>query len=269
VIQAIPATTLDGHHDTARLFLAHHQLPEGPADGDLLRRILAAFARIPYENISKLIKLNETRGEWDRLRWPAEVWADYRARHLGGTCYSLTFFLWAILDGCGYAAAPLVMDMKWSPAAHCGLRAELADGPCLLDPGYLLGEPLPLHGATSVRYDNYTGVELRHDAAGDVYELYTFTRRERQFRYRFTPAPLCLDEFLVYWKDSFYQKSMRHICLTRLDPATRGRIYVRNEFIRHYTPAGKENMKLTLEEAAARYFDIPPELVRRARRYLP
>ena len=66
--------------------------------GDTLTRILVSFARIPYENISKLIKLSETGGEWDRFRLPAEVWEDFRRNNLGGTCFSLTFFLWAILD---------------------------------------------------------------------------------------------------------------------------------------------------------------------------
>ena len=59
---------------------------------------------------------------------------------------------------------------------------------------------------------------------------------------------------------------MRHVCLTRLDPASGGRIYIRNNFIRHYTPAGKENISMPAETAVAEFFGIDPELYLRARR---
>jgi arylamine N-acetyltransferase len=214
-----------------------------------------------------LIKLNETRGEWDRLRLPAEVWEDFLRSNLGGTCFSLTFFLWTILEFCGFSASPLIMDMSWSPAAHCGLLVDLDGNPHLVDPGYLLGKPIPLVQAESRHFhDNYTGILLRYDSTLGMFELSTFNRRERRFRYRFTPDPLGINEFLLFWKNSFYQKSMRHVCLTRLDPASGGRIYIRNDFIRHYTPVGKTNIALSAQAAAAEFFGIDPEMFLRARR---
>ena len=74
------------------------------------------------------------------------------------------------------------MDMTWSPAAHCGLLVDLDGQRLLVDPGYLLGQPIPLIQAESRHFhDNFTGILLHHDATLGIYELFTFNRQGKPF----------------------------------------------------------------------------------------
>ncbi|MBP7459714.1 MAG: arylamine N-acetyltransferase [Candidatus Delongbacteria bacterium] len=264
-----PRFGLDQHHSTAELFLRHFQIPVHLPDNNMLQRVLKAFSNLPYENLSKIIKFNQIKGEWDRLRMPEEVWVDYLENHLGGTCYSLTYFLWSILYRLGYQADPIVMDMTWGQAVHCGLVLRMADEDYLVDPGYLISTPLPIRSETVIRIqDEDTRLELEFCSSNQQYRLYSVSRDQKKFRYSFILHPLDVNDFLLYWKDSFYQKSMRHLCLTRIDRQQPGRIYIRDDFVKHYSSQRNTKIHLPTVQAIQQFFNIPPAIWEEARSVL-
>ncbi len=262
--------SLDYHKDVVYLFLERNNLLDIKPDLTNLTKILYSFSKIPYENISKILKLNEGKGELDRLRLPEELYINYLENNLGGTCYSLTYFLWSILYHTGFESFPLIMDMKWAEAAHCGLAINIENKYYLTDPGYLISNPIPIVQEKTVHFIdyNYTGVELQYNFESNQYFLYTFNKKERKFRYSFIFNPVSLEDFIFYWKNSFYQKSMRHICLTKVDLKNKGRIYIRNDFVRFYSEDKKENIKTNLENAAMKFFNINPEIIKYAKEIL-
>ena len=99
------------HTNSAEEFLDYFHLPSKKAKLDHLQVILQHFAKIPYENISKIIKLND---HWNQpeIRLPEEVIKDHITRNLGGTCFSLTYFLQTILWQSEFECYPVMADMR-------------------------------------------------------------------------------------------------------------------------------------------------------------
>ena len=85
------------HEAGVRQFLDYYQLPPQQPGKDYLEQILAEFSHLPYENISKIVKWHEYYDHQTSLRLPEEVISDHIDWRLGGTCFSLTFFLQSIL----------------------------------------------------------------------------------------------------------------------------------------------------------------------------
>jgi len=107
---------------TARDFLRYYNISAATACSiDKLGEVLQAFIAIPYENLSKIIKFNQKHQDADLLRLPDEVWQDFRRHRLGGTCFSLTFFLDAVLHELGFTTYPVMARMNTGPNRHCAL----------------------------------------------------------------------------------------------------------------------------------------------------
>jgi arylamine N-acetyltransferase len=109
-------------------FHGHFGIRAKRPDVHTLREILHHFSNFPYENLSKIIKHSEEADLLRKLRLPMEVMDGYLRNRLGGTCFSLTFFLETILIHGGYRCAPVMADMKWSPNSHCALIVMMEDG---------------------------------------------------------------------------------------------------------------------------------------------
>lgn len=254
------------HGEAVRQFLhAYHLLPQPPTS-HYLQQIIAAFAHLPYENLSKIIKFNQHgASEHTRLRLPAEVLEDHLRYRTGGTCFSLTFFLHTILLQQGFANYIIMGDMRAGENIHCALLVRLEGVKCLLDPGYLLQRPMPLDPAKPRLYHNeFNGVELRYDLLTQCYELFTFDRAEMKWRYRFTDRPTPLDEFQQHWQDSFQRNSMNGLCLTRVHADEL--IFVRKNFMRITSLHGKRNVNLkkNYHAAISETFGLSPEYVEQA-----
>nr|MBP7885753.1 hypothetical protein [Candidatus Neomarinimicrobiota bacterium] len=89
------------HRDGVKYFCKLFRIESSLPSINHVTSILRKFSLLPYENISKILSLNQN---WDEnhFRWPQEIICDYEKYKLGGTCFSLTFFLKAILDYFGY-----------------------------------------------------------------------------------------------------------------------------------------------------------------------
>jgi len=142
IASAAPEFALDaaGHDEAVRLFRRRYNILSGRRpDEILLQNILAGFANLPYENLSKIIKFHRHGAhEAERLRLPEEVIEDHLRRRLGGTCFSLTFFLQAILLHHGFTCYIVMADMRAGKNIHGAMIVWLNGVKHLVDPGYLL-----------------------------------------------------------------------------------------------------------------------------------
>ncbi len=255
----------EAHAAACRHFFSHFNLSSQPKSLSDLQIILAAFAKLPYENLSKIIKLHQHGEDPARLRLPEDVIEDYRQWNLGGTCFSLTFFLQALLLHRGYTCYPVMADMRAGRNVHCALIVKLDGAKHLADPGYVLDRPLFIDPAHARAYHTeFTGVELRFDVAAQRFHLYTFNQHETKWRYSFVDRPTPQAEFLSHWQASFGRNSMHALCLSRARHG--GLLYIHGAFMRESSWQGKRNrnIKNAMHQAIEENFGIPAMLVEQA-----
>jgi arylamine N-acetyltransferase len=248
------------------LFMGHFGIPGGDPDLELLRAVIQEYSHIPYENLTKIIKKFTSPGTTDRLRGPGEVIGGYIERHTGGTCFSLTYCLGAILRGAGYDCHPVMADMK-RPNIHCALVVLAKGRRYLIDPGYLLGEPVELTGTTVAVETSFGRVELR-PRSGERYDLFTVSGGETKWRYRAKTVPVPRSLFIRYWQESFTLPMMNSIQLTKL--TDRGHLYIRDHHLRLRRGDEKlnENIRSDLERRIEREFGIPAGITAEVREHL-
>lgn len=267
LLQEIDSFLLDplAHHEGVQMFMNYFQLrPQKPALR-FLEDILERFATIPYENISKIIRLHDNWDGLEKLRLPEQVMLDHLTHSLGGTCFSLTFFLQSILSQHGFVCYPVMADMRAGRNIHCALIVIIDGMKFLIDPGYLLTQPMELNPQKPRLYrTEFAGVELHYDAVESAYRLFTFDRQESKWRYRFEDRPAPPEEFLRHWLASFGWNSMHGLCLTKVTRG--GLIYVHKTFMRETTFAGKRNVNITKNYHAAisEAFSIEPQVIEQA-----
>jgi len=255
------------HDEGVRLFLKHYNIsPHHQPALAVLQKILASFSHLPYENLSKIIKFHRHGAhEAERLRLPEEVIEEHLRFRLGGTCFSLTFFLQAILLHHGFPCYIVMGDMKAGKNIHCAMVVLLDGVKYLVDPGYLLRQPVALDpNRPRLYHTEFTGVELRFNPAREAYEVFTFNRQEMKWRYRFVDRPTPPKEFLQYWQASFHRNSMNVLCLTRATDDEL--IYMRKDFMRIANLDGKRNVSIKgkYHETIQQMFGIAPEYVEQA-----
>lgn len=260
----------DRHMDSVRGFFDYFRMPTRPPGLIFLQTILQKFAKLPYENISKIIKLNQN---WDcpqnRIRLPEEVFAQHVEHRLGGTCFSLTFYLQTILAQRGFTCYPVMADMRAGRNIHCCLIVIVDQVKYLVDPGYLLTQPMEIRpGKMKIYRNEFSGIELQFDAATNWYHLYTFNKEKTTWRYRFCDRPVPPEEFLRHWQASFNWNSMHHICLTRVHK--NGLLFVRETFMRETTFAGKRNFNIrkNYHQAIFEHFGIDKQVIEQAQEAL-
>jgi arylamine N-acetyltransferase len=227
-----------------------------------VREILRGFSHLPYENLSKIIKLNNSR---DSLiyRFPEEVISDYAEYKLGGTCFSLTFLLKTVLDYYGYKTYIVMCDMKAYPNSHCTLILKYNSDEYLLDPGYLIHDPLKLINDSKIA-EAQNSISLNYNPIGRKYSLWTFDGKRLKFRYSFRKVPISMKDFDKFWKDSFHWRTMHGICLSKRDE--NGFVYLHNHYVKKEDI--KENFNEDIPEIVEKLFNIPPELVKKAEKSL-
>jgi arylamine N-acetyltransferase len=247
-------------------FLDRFGLPAGQPVREQLRAVATAFAHLPYENLTKIIKEHETGSAAQAKRGPAEVLADHWAYGAGGTCFSLTAALLHLVRALGLPAEPLLADRRYGPNTHCALVVWLDGQPHLVDPGYLLVDPLPLWTDGETRVPTaFNTLVLTPQAGGDRLELATISQGRRTYRLTFKTSPADAGEFLRAWDASFDWDMMHYPVLTRVCGDRQlywqgDRFQVRSaaEVQRHEVPGEVRTQRIAAE------FGIDPQLVDRA-----
>jgi arylamine N-acetyltransferase len=215
------------------------------ADLRLLGDVSLAFSALPWENLTKFLKKH--RGDLDpaaRLRRSEEVLRDHAEFGAGGTCFSLTNALRRIVADLGYDAFPAMADMRHGRNIHCALLVVLDGERYLLDPGYLVPEPVPLKPGKGARL-TLPGrtLEYRPVEGCDEFELYTGNDRgETLRRYRLRPRTVPESDFHRHWIRSFDLPGMNGLHLNRI--AGKARISAHDYNLRIDTGREKANEKL-------------------------
>jgi arylamine N-acetyltransferase len=174
-----------------------------PGLGALAELTAAHVIRVPFENLSKLLRYHRSgfRGIPDL----ATVLDDVEAFHLGGTCYSNNFHLYRLLKVLGYEVTLCGADMS-RPDVHLVSLVLLEGREYLVDAGY--GAPFldPLPRDLNSDHTIVLGAEryvLRpRDSAGrSRLDLHRIDGKSHS--YEVNPAPRRIDEFRQVIEESF------------------------------------------------------------------
>lgn len=263
--QEIRTIPRGSYSNVARRFLQYADISSNPGTVDHINKIALKFSELPYENLSKILNLYRF-GDARHFRMPDELFEEHQRQRLGGTCFSLTYFLLEILTYTGCECAPILADMKWGENVHSAITVDLHNRTYLVDPGYLIHKPLPLSRDTRTRFlSEHSGIEIRFDQDTEKYNLYTFRHGNFTWRYRFSDKPVSMDTFARHWMESFYKPSMHGIVLTIASQEEM--IYIHNDFMK-VTSARKvqrEKSRDTIEKTIAKEFGINLEILEEAR----
>ncbi len=205
--------------------LAHVAAPlapdERPEPTTMIAVIAQAVGHLPYENLGKVADRSE-RGSI-RLPTIAETVDSHLANGSGGTCFALTDLLRALLVASGFDARPILADRTYGPATHCAVRVELQGRPLLVDPGYLIHEPLPLSEMTVIRETPFHRLELV-PTAPERRELSTIERTtsidataRRTYRLTYRIDPVDDDQLRDAWLASYDWPMMTYPVIAAVD----------------------------------------------------
>lgn len=247
-------------------FLAGHRIDPNRPPLELLDETARAFAGLPFENLTKIIKEAETGRPEAARRTPAEVLADHAAHGAGGTCFALTSALLHLVRALGFAAEPILADRRYGADTHSGLLVWLDGRPHLLDPGYLIVKPLPLPREGEIRIPTpFNQLILRAKSGGAKVELHTLHGKQLTYRLTFKTAPVDAGEFLRAWDVSFDADMMRYPVLSRV--VNGKQIYLQKQHLLVRQAERTETAEVPPERMIAeiaRQFQIAPDLVAKA-----
>jgi arylamine N-acetyltransferase len=198
-------------------FMEHFGIPAGGAPQQLLGNVVRAFASLPYENITKIIKREEFGTPEKARRYPEEVIHDHIAWGAGGTCFSLTSALMHLVRSLGWEAEYILADRRYGLDTHCALLVRIDGVPHLLDPGYLIIDPIPLNAESEWKFKtSFSSLILTPEASHNRISLSTIQRGKKTFRLTYKTSPVDEDEFFRAWDASFDWDMMHYPLLTRM-----------------------------------------------------
>jgi arylamine N-acetyltransferase len=232
-----------------------------------LKRIGAAFSHLPYENVTKILKEAGSSNIHQKLRKTDEVLSDHLRWNTGGTCFSLCNALLSILKNSGFEAFIAMGDMHYGANIHCVVVITLSEGRFLLDPGYLLHNPIQLPDSSFEQITKTPmNIVVLENEGNENFSLFTIESSQRKWRYRFRAHPVSAEEFEAHWIHSFSLNSMEHLMMTRLDNG--GRLYFRKNHLEHVNES--ERTIFTKPEASdlSGLFGVPSDLISSARNVL-
>jgi len=234
---------------------------------ELLKEIVKShLEKIPFENISKLIyKQNGMNDIPDFAKYLDGI----EKHNLGGTCYSLNYYLYLLLRYLGFNVKLCGADMHL-PDVHLLSIVEIDYVEYIVDCGY--GAPFiePLPRNTSYDYEINFGDEkyiLKPKNFDDTSRLEQYYKNELKHYYTVKPQARKLSEFKKVINDSYaddglfmnnllitrhsedYSISLRNFMLTVID---------KNKITQ------KKIEKDDIPEVVNAYFGIPSRLVKAA-----
>ena len=239
---------LDGFEPSRRIFFASTR----------------AFSRIPYENITKIIRWAEAGSDEKARRGPEEVVSDHIRWGTGGTCFSLTAALCHIVRRMGFEAEYLLADRGYGHNAHSALSVRIDGISYLVDPGFLISEPVPLTLVDSMKIAS--GGE-QFTLIPNANEISLFTERGGKSVHRLTykMTPVNVSDFLKAWDASFQWEMMHYPLLART--MEKGRIYLRGSMFQVSDYDSVKRVTIPEDELVAKIsgeFGIHQGLVERA-----
>lgn len=199
----------------------------------LLPTLLRAFSRIPYENISKIIRSRENSHGAPKES-PEELIAGFISDGTGGTCFPLTMTLVRLVRSLGYEAHPILADRRYGADTHCAVIFRDRSSPwLLLDPGYLIGTPCVLPSSGELTHSlPLAPIVLAATPTPDTVSLYTLSpssagQLQRKYRLTYKVTPVDESEFNRAWDRSFQWEMMQYPIISSLVGDTQ--VYVQKD----------------------------------------
>jgi arylamine N-acetyltransferase len=232
-----------------RRFLDHFRIDSALPEETLLEKVIEAFAALPYENLTKIIRRDAAGFPELARRGPAEVIGEHVRLGAGGTCFSLTAALLHLVRALGWRAEPILADRHYGENTHCALLVWVSGTPRLVDPGYLLARPVPFGSKEPVSVRTaFNDVVLSPREGGKV-DLLTVEGRSRSVRLTFHATPADPGELLRAWDASFSWEMMRYPLLTRVRDGKH--IYLQEDRLRVRGEDGASRREVPPAEMAA------------------
>lgn len=232
----------------------------------LLSKVVDAFAGLPYENITKIIKREEFGNCEQARRYPEEVIRDHIHWGTGGTCFSLTSALLHLVRGLGWKAEYILADRHYGQDTHCALIIWVENVPHLLDPGFLIVRPIPFpSGSVREVKTAFNSLILAPEEDSGRISLHTVRQGKKVYRLTYKTSPVNTGEFYKAWDASFHWEMMKYPLLTRT--AESRQIYLKGSRIQISSAETMEKQNIRLDELTAKIaseFRIDPSLVVRA-----
>ena len=152
----------------------------------------------------------------------------------GGTCFSLTWWLAGRIRALGMECAFLMGDKGRSLNIHCGLRFDWEGRAHLLDPGFMIFEPIPLPvaGLSAAAWISPNEVRVEDLPALDVWRLWSGPRGAVKQRFDFRKAAVGEAEFLAHWEASYALPMMRYPVLNRVKDGSQFYLQKRSLLVR-------------------------------------
>ncbi len=231
-----------------------------------LSKVVHAFNNIPYENLSKVVRAAGASHPNAGMEGPAEILAGHYRWGTGGTCFSLTATLLHLVRSLGFRAEPILADRFYGPDTHCALCVWIDDAPHLLDPGFLISEPVPLFSNTTQHLETaFNRLILVGGNNGETLELRTADQNGEKRRLTYRTAPVDDVEFLAAWEKSFSWDMMHYPILTQVREGRQ--IYIQKDRIMMRDRQSVSRTVLDHDEMAAwisRHFGIALQVVQAA-----
>jgi arylamine N-acetyltransferase len=202
--------------DVAQKFLEHFHIKPDGQPRQVLDDVVAAFSLLPYENITKIIKHAAHGNPEKARRYPEEVIGSHFRWGTGGTCFSLTSALLNLVRSLGWNAEYILADRQYGQNTHCALMIEIDNAPHLLDPGFLITEPIPM--AFKEERELIGGPNkliLAPDLEKQKLSLSTERRGIKKYRLTYKISPVDAGEFQKAWDASFCWEMMHYPLLVR------------------------------------------------------
>ncbi len=158
--------------DLTQTVLARLGVAAGPPTLARLEALVNAYVRtVPWETAFRMVKWAETAVTNDCPRWPDEFWRDNMERGGGGTCFESNYAFFSLLRALGYEGYLTINNMGETIGCHTAIVLQVAGAKWLVDAGYPLYAPLPLHpNAITHRATAFMQYMVRSDGAG-VYQI--------------------------------------------------------------------------------------------------
>jgi arylamine N-acetyltransferase len=247
-------------------FMGHFRIRSEGSPRQLLAEVVNAFAGLPYENITKIVKMAESGSSEQARRYPQEVIRDHIHWGTGGTCFSLTSALLYLLRSLGWEAEYILADRRYGQNSHCALLVWIDEVPHLLDPGFLIVDPIPLPSGNNLKIETgFNSLDLAPDENRGGISLSTVRQGIKTYRLTYKSAPVDTGEFFRAWDASFGWEMMRYPLLTRKSPS--GQIYLKGLGIQISNNDAVRREEIRREDLTAKIaseFRIHPAVVARA-----
>lgn len=247
-------------------FMGRFGIQPGASTRQLLESVVTAFASLPYENLTKIIKRAESGNPEKARRYPEEVIGNHITWGAGGTCFSLTYALLHLVRSLGWKAECILADRRYGQDTHCALLVWIDGAPHLMDPGFLVVRPVPLSEAPGQEIETeFNRLVLAPDQSPDRISLSTVKGGVRTCRLTYKTSPVDAGEFFKAWDASFNWEMMRYPLLTRT--AGTRHIYLRGSRLQISGDDAVEKREISGEDLVARIaaeFHMDPSVVGRA-----